>query len=55
MFIIKNNNSYAITLAGTDDIKLLDQIGSSGIAKLCNGRAILSRLVNSGYISEGIY
>ncbi len=55
MFLLKSNGSTATAIAGSDDIKLLKRVGAKKIAKLDNGLAILTRLVNSNYLPEGKY
>jgi len=42
-------------LANLEDIKALKDLGVLGVKKLDNGKRILTRLVNSGYLSEGYY
>lgn len=56
MFIMKGNSSLAaIPCAGYDDVQYLETVGIKGILKLPNAKAILTRLVNSGYLTEGKY
>ena len=55
MFILKENGLYAVACADLKDIKLLARIGSQGIKRLENGKAILVRLVNSNLLPEGKY
>ena len=55
MFILKSNFNSASPLAGLDDIKLLKRVGVKGINKLSNSKSILTRLVNSKYLTEGNY
>lgn len=55
MFILKDNGKHAVALANSNEINLLSVIGASEIAKLVNGKEILTRLVNSGYLTEGNY
>lgn len=55
MFILKSNGRYAVPLANLKEIALLEEIGEGEIAKLLQGKEILTRLVDSGYLSEGNY
>lgn len=55
MFIMRANFKHAAPMAGLDDVKLLKRVGVKGILKLDNAFAILTRLVNSEYLSEGNY
>ena len=55
MFILKSNGKHAIPLADSRDIELLHTIGANHIALLIDGKAILTRLVDSGYLVEGNY
>jgi hypothetical protein len=55
MFILRSNSRYATPLANSKHIALLNDIGASEIAKLPQGKEILTRLVDSGYLAEGNY
>lgn len=55
MFIMKSNGRYAVPLANSKEVVLLEEIGASAIAKLPQGKEILTRLVDSGYLPEGNY
>ena len=55
MFIMKSNFKFAAAIAGYNDVKLLESIGVEGIKLLPNAEAVLTRLVNSDYLSEGKY
>lgn len=55
MFIMKSNARHAVPLANSKMIALLEEIGASEIAKLPQGKEILTRLVDSGYLTEGNY
>lgn len=53
MFIMRDQQPQP--LAGLPDIKLFKRVGISGIKRLPNAKRILTRLCNSGYITEGNY
>lgn len=55
MFILKSSSKFAVPLAGSDDTDLLKNVGTVGILKLPNAKAILTRLVNSNLLTEGNY
>ena len=55
MFILKSSGVFAVSCAGLNDIKLLKRAGVQGIKKFGNAKAILTRLVNSNYLTEGNY
>lgn len=56
MFILKGNSLISPqSVVGLPDLKLFKRVGVSGILKLENAKAILTRLCNSGYIPEGNY
>jgi len=52
---MKSNGRHAVPLADSRDIELLHTIGAGHIALLIDGKAVLTRLVDSGYLTEGSY
>lgn len=55
MFIMKSNSRSAVPLANYQDLKLLENEGIEAIKMRPYAKAILTRLVNSGYLVEGNY